>query len=187
MMFPDRSTLELYYFVSQIVGAAGTVTVAVLVYIWQKRSTRAQWAATFAEQIRHFNLLVLQDDELQLLEAERHPFRGSEKFDESDVRKMYRFFLLLNVAQTMHVASRAGAVDPVSYDALIRNSARMLYADREFIKTHCFVRGYPVRFSEQIEKYWGSFDLESKPKEPSVDSRSTEERPQALPSDAPPR
>jgi hypothetical protein len=149
-------TLEDWANASQILGAVGSIGVAVLVYIWQRKATRAQTGATFAEQMRHYNMLVLEDAGLQQFEAERHPYgrEMAQGFTAEDAKTMYRFFILLNVVRAMHVAKRSGAIDDLDYNAVIRNTANMTFRDREFIRAHCFPRGYTRAFRDQFEEKW---------------------------------
>jgi hypothetical protein len=149
--------LQNWVNVFQMVGSAGTVAVAVLMYIWQRRSTRALSGTTFAEQMRHYNLLILQDEDMLRFEAERHPFgrgKGAAEFSVDDAKKMYMFFILLNIGHAQYIAHRSGALDDRAYHATMGNSANMTYPDRDFIRTHCFPRGYTPEFRKEYEKRW---------------------------------
>lgn len=155
-------TLSEWADVARIVSSIGTIVIlATSVYIayrvhrWQRDSAKAQAQSQFSEQMRHFNFLILESEELQALEAKHHPWG---KLSCQEVKNMYRYFVLLNVAHSLLAAKNSKNIDEEAFESHMTNFANMMFDEREFIKKHCLPRGYPKVFRQELINRWESRD-----------------------------
>ncbi len=101
-------------------------------------------------------MLVLSDPDLQDFEAKMHPH---DDLNRSDVKKMYQYFILLNVQHSRFVSNNSKIIDEHFYIESIKNTSRMTYTDREFIENNCLKRGYPESFANELRGEWKKIGL----------------------------
>lgn len=140
-----------------IVASVATVFVALWVFLWTRRNEANNQLRHGNNEMQSYNLTVLGDDRLLEMEAENHPFGEIEL---EDARKMYRYFLWMNVADNIRRASKAGLLDKNYAEARFTNQARIAFPDREFLEAHVFPRGYEPDLIEAFRKRWSKMDGE---------------------------
>ena len=125
--------------IATIFTAMGTLAVAFFVYQWTRQADTNQTAAQINGAWQAFNRTVISDPTLLALDASLHPYGA---LSAEDQRKLYFFFLWLNVADDTLRAQKKGIVDAELAEARLGNQARMTYSEREFLEAHVFPRGY---------------------------------------------
>jgi hypothetical protein len=155
-------TLQEYSWVAQIISSIVNIllvgvstSVAVYVYRWHRESAKVETIRRLSEDLRHYNELVLSNEDLQELATENHPWG---KLQKDDIRRMYRYFTYLNIAVNMFEARARGAVDMNKYESHINNTANLTFKDREFIKQHVLPCGYAKVFREELLYRWERID-----------------------------
>jgi hypothetical protein len=155
-------SLQEYAWLAQIVSALVNLLlvsistgVAIYVYKWHREVARLETSSRFQEALRSYNELVLENDEMQDLTIQTHPWGSLEK---TEVVRMYRYFLWLNISVALYDAKIRNAVDKPTYESHINNTANLTFKDREFIKQHVLPRGYPKAFREELMRRWNQID-----------------------------
>jgi uncharacterized membrane protein len=128
-----------------------SVIVAVSVYRWQRHKEKIDTARRLAEDLRHYNELVLKNEDLQEIAAASHRWGH---LDKKDVVRMYRYFVLFNVALSLFEAKGKKAVNTATYEAQMNTFANTTFADKDFVKQHVFPRGYTKEFRKEIGDRW---------------------------------
>ena len=77
--------------------------VAIFVYKWNRENGRIETTRKLSEDLRHYNELVLHNEDLQELVSKSHRWGNLEK---EGVIKMYRYFILFNIAFSMYEAKK---------------------------------------------------------------------------------
>lgn len=144
-------TLSDYADLSTIIASVATVLIAFWVFLWTKRSERNNQRRQSNNEMQTYNLAVLQDDKLLQMEADNHPYGD---IGLEDARKMYQYFLWINVADSLRKAAENGLLDENVAEARFKNQARIAYPDRAFLETHVFPRGYEPDLIEAFRKHW---------------------------------
>ena len=103
------------------------------------------------DDLRAYNLLVLENDFLQDMETNNHRWG---KLEKHDVKKMYSYFILFNVSYNLYDAYSNNSIDEDVYKAQLDNTANTTYRERDFILQHVFPRGYKKSFCGEIESRW---------------------------------
>jgi hypothetical protein len=157
-------TLADYSNIAQIIGGVGGFIVAVVSaafawfgYKWLKQSARVETRRRLSDALRHYNELVLATPDFQKSEAQGHPW-GT--ISETEVVRMYRHFMTLNLAVDIWEAFGRDAIEPHTYHSFIRHTANSTFADREFIKKHVLPRGYAKGFRDELQALWNQIDSE---------------------------
>ena len=133
-----------------------TAYIAWSVKKWQVDAAKSNMSSQTTEHMRQYNMLVLSDPDLQDFEAKMHPH---DDLNRSDVKKMYQYFILLNVQHSRFVSNNSKIIDEHFYIESIKNTSRMTYTDREFIENNCLKRGYPESFANELRGEWKKIGL----------------------------
>jgi len=154
--------LETLASISKIVSSIASVlllgvsvTVGIFVYKWQRESSKISCIQKLHDDLRFYNQLVLENDDLQDMEVKLHRW-GTITKDE--VKKMYYYFILFNVTYNSYEAANRGAINKLVYESQVNNVANTTYDEREFIKKHVFPRGYENGFRKIILSKWELID-----------------------------
>ncbi len=144
--------------IAKIVTSVGSVLILAIstwiaYSIWklQRDLARSSAISLHVEQMRHWNLLVLENTDLQEFESNHHSWG---ELSRNEVKKMYRFFILLNVLHSQFSAYQIKAIDENVYSSVLKNIANMTYSNSDFIEKNCFNRGYPDSFKNELRKAW---------------------------------
>lgn len=160
--------LEHYANTAKIVTSFASVmvlsvsaTTAIYIYLWQRKSARIEATKKLNDDLREYNMLVIKTLELQELEASSHPW-GDRKLEISEVKKMYYYFILLNVSYNLYAAYSIDSIDKGVYRAQLDNTANNTCADRNFIEQHVFPRGYKEEFCKELIGRWDFIETTKK-------------------------
>lgn len=146
--------MEQLEFVFSIITTVVAVYVALVAYRLNRKSNNNQTFLASVQQWQALNNAILTSQELREIEVENHPFG---EVDEKDVQRMYLYFCRLNVARTSYESLMSGLADEQICNGHINNVANLLKGDRDFVRNHCFPRGYP-KISKELEKRWALID-----------------------------
>lgn len=137
-------TLEEYAHIARIITSfvsvfilAISAVVAISVYRWYREKEKIDTARKLAEDLRHWNELVLANEDLQEIAAATHRWGHLKK---EDVIRMYRYFVLFNVAHSLFEANKKKAVGTETYEAQMNNFSNTTFADKVF-NPSCYLRG----------------------------------------------
>lgn len=144
--------------VATIVGFA-----AVSFYRWQKTTKEKDGYANAIHNYHNINLLVIANQELQDIESENHFV--AEGLSRKEVRKMFYYFEQLNsIGSTLEYGSDGLSISKYDgdlyYVSSVKNIVKCIYWDREFVRTHCFPRGYTEDFITFMEAQWKKAELD---------------------------
>ncbi|MGH1439399.1 MAG: hypothetical protein ACRBBR_04730 [Cellvibrionaceae bacterium] len=93
-----------------------TAYIAWSVKKWQIDAAKSNVSSQTTEHMRQYNMLVLSDPDLQDFEAKTHPFKDLSR---NNIKKMYRYFILLNVQHSRFIANRTNRVtEPIGSDSI---------------------------------------------------------------------
>lgn len=150
-------TLESISDVFAIVGSVAAATIALQVYFWTRRSEKNNQRRHSNNEMQTYNLTVLQDDKLLQMEADNHPYG---EIGVEDARKMYRYFVWINIADNMRKSAENNLLDRDLAQSRLDNQARIAFPDRDFLETHVFPRGYEADLVEAFRKRWRTIENE---------------------------
>lgn len=140
---------------ASIVTAIATAIIAYRVFIWSKSTEIANQSRQTNNEWQSFNQMVLEDNELLQLEADLHPYG---KLDRSGAKKMYFYFMWVNLADNTLRARKLGRIDDDLAEERLRNQALVTYLDRGFIEQHVFSRGYQRDVCREFRERWQELD-----------------------------
>lgn len=148
---------------SQLLVAAIVGFAAVSFYRWQKTAKDRDSYVSAIHNYHNINLLVIGNPELQDIESENH-FVGSG-LSRKEIRKMFFYFEQLNSIGRVLKNSPDGLIVPeedqgVYFVSSVKNIAKCIYKDREFIRRNCFPRGYTKAFVDFMNKQWEEAEQE---------------------------
>ena len=138
---------------ASVMVLSASATAAVFIYSWQRKSGRIEATKKLNDDLREYNLLVINNEELQILESESHPW-GEKKLTPEEVKKMYFYFILINVSYNLFASYVNSSIDKKVYKAQLDNTANNTSADRRFIEDNVFPRGYAEDFIKEITERW---------------------------------
>ena len=137
--------------IAQVLFLTVSTTVAVLVYRWHRSNAHIEAERRLSEDLRHYNNMILEDEELQDIEVENHPHGN---LDRDGVKRMYKHFIRMNISMNLWEARRRNAVSEKRFLTHLNNLAMQTYRDRDFIMQHVLPRGYPEDFRELLLNTW---------------------------------
>jgi uncharacterized membrane protein len=137
--------------IASVLVLAASATAAVLVYRWQRKLARIEATRKLNDDNRAYNLLVIENEDLQSLDAQRHRWG---QLENSDVKKMFSYFILVNISYNLYEAYLNNAVDKNVYRSQLDNCANTTYLEKDFVLQHVFPRGYKEGFCNEIKERW---------------------------------
>ncbi|CAN7149055.1 hypothetical protein [Devosia sp. LjRoot3] len=140
--------------VMEIVGAIATVVLAYVVYAYTKKREAFEATSQVQTEWQHANELALTNPEILSIEIAGHPHG---ELSEADARKMYWYFVKMNIAFNSWVG-RLAYIDQATAQSTIDTVINSTFRDRDFIRTHVLPRGYSKTFAREIEAGWTKID-----------------------------
>lgn len=154
--------LQEYALVARIVSGISTVvllavsaSVTVLLYRWHRESSKMESSRKMNEELKTYTQMVLESEDLQELEIKSHRWG---KLDKNDVKKMYRYFILFNIAYSCLEARNVNAISKPLYEIKMDHWANVTFDEKGFIKQHVFPRGYGNDLRKEFVKRWKTID-----------------------------
>ncbi len=144
---------------ASLVTAFATLVLAFLIYRWTRLLEKNSQAQQMNHDFQEFNKLVISNDELAEIERANHPFGD---LSVPDVKKMYFYFLWLNIADNTLRTRDNALIDPELADSRMSNQALVTFSDRNFIEAHVFPRGYEnQKICKELRKRWKALELKT--------------------------
>ncbi len=140
---------EIITSVATVLILGTSATVAVMLYKWHRDTAKISNNRLLNENLRHYNELMISNEQLQDLDIKRHRWGNLEK---DELIMMYQYFIYLNLTQSAFKARKA--LDNEVFESQLNNAANLTYKDREFINQHVFPRGYSGGFQSELKKRW---------------------------------
>ena len=133
-----------------IVGAVATVVLAYFAYAYTRKREAFEATSQVQAEWQQANQLALTSPDILAIEIMGHPYGD---LTEGEARKMYWYFVKLNVAFNSWVG-RLAHIDRETAQSTIDTVISSTYKDRDFIRKHVLPRGYSKGFVQEVEAGW---------------------------------